>query len=305
MLELLFSWSDDKEPIWAFAVREDGRQARSRTFVHDEDGAYSALHRGVAAAQRGGYALVIDGVEVAAADSPFAPQPELEARVLAMPDDMEAWSVLTDAWLEAGDPRGVLAIEAAPTDDPAEFMRRREASQRARVAAIGSLYAPLGDDGYRMRPVFRRGLVDELRVDLEAQAPGRPCGELVEHVLGHPMGRFVRELIAVRAPGDQVPRAIARTQPEALRRVSLFSRGPVELELLVRGAANLETLLVSGRLTPESLPPALAAIAAHGSLASVAIEDYNADPETEELVGDWLERVRPRARVRLNRIGLD
>ena len=305
MLELLFSWSGDKEPVWAFAAREDGKRSRSGDFVHDEDGAFSALHRGVAAAQRDGYTLVIDGVEVAPADPVFAPQPELEARVHQRPDDLEAWSVLTDAWLEAGDSRGVLAIEAAPTGDPAEFMRRREASEKARVAAIGSLYAPLGDDGYRMRPVFRRGVVDELRVDLESQAPGRPCGELVEHLLGHPMGRFVREIIAVRAPGDQVSRAIGRIQPDALRVVRLHTRGPVALEHLVRGAANLETLVVSGRLRPESLPPALAAIAGHSSLASVAIEDYNADPETETLVDDWLERARPHAKFRFNRLGLD
>ena len=132
-IELRFIW-DEKVPVWILDVREANEPTSQRRFEHDRERAFTSLHDAVSAAQRDGWVLVIDGVVVESTEATFTTELSLEETLDGQPNDSEAWEVLIDTWLEADDPRGHLAsIGRAAVTDPGEFLRRRQASERARL----------------------------------------------------------------------------------------------------------------------------------------------------------------------------
>jgi hypothetical protein len=79
-------------------------------------------------------------------------------------------------------------------NDVGEYARLKKRVEGARRSRNAHVWGSLGRDAYRVRAVFRDGLVDRLMFPNEVAAPGRPAAELLAIALATPFARFVREV---------------------------------------------------------------------------------------------------------------
>ncbi|NUO54843.1 MAG: WGR domain-containing protein [Polyangiaceae bacterium] len=141
-----------------------------------------------------GYQLVSEG----GGDAPPAAKtnPELEAAILANPDDVHAYEVYGD-WLQAnGDLRGELvAIQVA-------LSKAHDAGLSGRANELLSNNEELfyGDIAEQVRGsvnvTWRYGFFDKVRISMgyDDADGGADIDDIVSAVLTHPSGRFLREL---------------------------------------------------------------------------------------------------------------
>ena len=158
---------------------------------------------------------------------------ELEARIVAQPDDDEAWSVYAD-WLEShGDPRGelvALAMRAEATRAPKlELIANARLSRNAASIAGGLRQIFRTGDGELPQGVtWRRGFASALRFD-----PGtilRPLAEAVRAAFADEACAFVREVVIQNSlePIDDAIVALAKSAPASVRGVVLSSGAGIE-----------------------------------------------------------------------------
>jgi len=156
----------------------------------------------------------------------MARNPELEAEILAAPDDSERWLVYGD-WLQsAGDPRGELialdhaiASGNAPANAPA-------ARQELLARHADFLLPPALQDQMERLPVnasWRLGFLDALRLAGTDDGAGSFEASVLE-ILRHPSARFLRELVIGSTEDHDyggVVRQIAAAPPPLLRGLHL------------------------------------------------------------------------------------
>ncbi len=246
----------DRDYSWELTTILDGER-KHRRFAADAN-AFRVFHSTIAEHQAAGFVLGIDGVEVRPVTASFEAFPELEAAIDADLKDQNAWGLLAEAWISAGDPRGqcvMLDRGQQNLTDPVPFLKQRKASGPAHALRAGVLYGPLDRDGYRIAAKFRHGLVDVLQFDHEQHVMGRATGELIERVMANPFARFVRELKVIGAPGAQVVDALAAVRPSALRRL-MISTGDSSFDLgaLSNNAPRLEDLEICSDRSSKRQP---------------------------------------------------
>lgn len=120
---------------------------------------------------------------------------DLEAAILATPNDLEPYSIYAD-WLQSkGDPRGeLIAMQIGMRNhtDAAKFMTFKKQDEYLRKT-YGHLW--LGDVAeYRVKLVWKHGFVDTARILLEAHPGEAPIGALVGALVTSVCGRLVREI---------------------------------------------------------------------------------------------------------------
>lgn len=209
-------------------------------------------------------------------DAAFAA--DIEARIAADPSDIAAYAVYADWLAGKGDPRGeLIALALARDAEPPPATGKKRASTRDRAIArlverhaaalVGDLPARLGDvatgalvdlrqvpeqidvhDASAEPLVWRLGFIH--RVVLQSR-PGRELGAIIEAIVGHPSGRFVRE-IAVRShdldEAHRVIDAIAALPRPALRTLELVVRGErVDLGALWPAVGGLRQVSIAAR----------------------------------------------------------
>src|SRR5262249_12158252 len=196
----------------------DGRPEPSR--CTSLPAAMRAYHSVVASHLDEGFALFIGGVTV---DEPspttFASFPELEKLLDEDLASSETWSVLADAYCQAGDPRGdCIHLERSMVGltDTSEYLRRKAGVEAVRRARVAHVWGVLRRDAYRVRASFREGLVDKLVLEDELAAPGQPTPALLAALLANPFARFVREISVSHADRREVEAAV-RASPRAGR----------------------------------------------------------------------------------------
>jgi len=252
----------------------------------------------VASKVKKGYRRV-GGAPVAAA-AQHAANPELEAALLANPDDDEAYAVYAD-WLQTqGDPRGELAaIQLQLTKDP---KNKKLKSQETKLLEQhkAHLLGPLADfDDMLLDVEWHMGFIRKATVknvyersDLYDEPTRDPVA--VEEVLGllldHPSARFLQDLtVGIVEFEDNgyggVAKEIGKRHLPALRRLFLgdFIYEETELnwssignaEPLYKGVPNLRSLtLRSGSMTlgKMSLPELRELVTITGGMSSDAVK---------------------------------
>ena len=194
----------------AVAITRGGRTKRAR--YSTVDAAARRYHEAILEQLEDGFVLEVDSVSTTSAPATFTPFSELEKLVDDQPDDANNWAVLADAWCEAGDPRGAcIRLERSLVGhaDVDEYLRRKaqlEASRRIRYAHV---WGVLGRDAYRVRAVFRHGLVERFLLVDELGAPGRSTSELLAIAVVGPFARFLRGLEVWSGSLDEAARSIA------------------------------------------------------------------------------------------------
>ena len=192
------------------AITRGGRTKRTRH--RTVEAAAREYHEAIVGHLEDGFVFEVDGVSAVSGPAIFTHCPELEQLVDDQPDDASHWAVLADAWCEVGDPRGTcIQLERALVGhaDVDEYLRRKaqlEASRRIRYANV---WGVLGRDAYRVRALFRHGLVDAFVLVDELAAPGRSTNELLAVSVTGPFARFLRRLEVRGVSLDEVARSIA------------------------------------------------------------------------------------------------
>jgi len=207
---------------------------------------------------RAGYRL-IEPPAVAVGAPIAAEAAALEASLLADPSDPAPYAVYAD-WLQRqADPRGeLIALQLARDVELARRPKGRSALpaaiarhvERHAETLLGELaaYVPDVRDLASGPFAWRLGFID--RVVLEAH-PGGDLAAIVEQVLRHPSGRFVREL-AIRSDdldeAHRVVDALRAWAPPSLSELDLLVRdGRLELDALWPAVARLRRLTVVAR----------------------------------------------------------
>jgi uncharacterized protein (TIGR02996 family) len=214
-------------------------QSRVEQFTSNDD-ARREYDKLVRQKTRKGYKLV-DGIEesvVPVRVEPTARNPELEAAVVADPDDEGALLVLGDWLQQQGDPRGELislqhALRRAGSD-PAAFLERKRAADLFYKQHEPSLLGPL----YPLRHLFRLewqlGYMRGAKLSLHAAAGGNPdLSGLLRQIVDVPAAVALQELAFGHRgePGTtyqpEIDTLAELERPEALRSLSFaeFWRG--------------------------------------------------------------------------------
>ena len=185
-----------------------GSKGRTTTRAFATGGAAEAQHDDLVLEKlRAGYRLVEQPAVVAGAPIADAAAAALEASIVADPSDTAAYAVYAD-WLQRqGDPRGeLIALQLAREAELARKPRGRSTLQ----IAIGRHFEDHANTllgrarGARARraragmPSRSRGGSGSSTGSCSTAGRGGDLGAIVEQVLGHPSGRFVREL-AIRS----------------------------------------------------------------------------------------------------------
>lgn len=211
-------------------------QTRSQDYP-SRDAALQAYHDEITRRLADGWLLLIDDLPIEPLPSPhYTPLPALEAAVVDDPDNEAAWSVLGDAWAQREDPRGecILLSRGASLTDPAEFMRRRAAMAPMTRRRNSLVFAPLGEDAYRVSAKFIGGLVDVVELEDEHLAPGRSTSALLEPLLANPFACFLSVLsfgAALVAPCLEVLATVGAPALRALRVRQLDERSSVPVRV--------------------------------------------------------------------------
>ncbi|HEU4726624.1 MAG TPA: TIGR02996 domain-containing protein, partial [Kofleriaceae bacterium] len=257
------------------------------------EGAAMAQHDELVLARlRAGYRLV---EHAAAAEGPPLDDAAaaLEASVIADPADTAAYEVYGD-WLQhQGDPRGeLIALQIAREAELARGARPRSAIQTAigrhverhAAALLGPLAAFVTDvrDLASGPFAWRFGFIH--RVTLEGR-PGPDLAAILEQVLRHPSGRFVRELAIRSNEIDEAHRVVdvlSALAPATLCELDLVVRAePLELGALWPRLARLRRIAVVARgfdVGAVRLPDAERARFATARLPSAAMRAIAAAP---------------------------
>ena len=240
-----------------------GRKGRTTTRTFPSAGAAEAARDAfVRAKLAAGYRLVEPAAAMAAtmAGEPIAAEAAgLEASLIADPSDPAAYAVYAD-WLQhRGDPRGALiALQLAREAELAKNPKARSALataiarhfERHAAGLLGELaaYVPDVRDPASGPFTWRRGFIDRVVLDTH---PGGDLGAIVLAVLGHPSGRFVRELAIRSDELDEAHRvidALAAAPPPILAELELLVRDArLELGALWPAARRLRRLTVVAR----------------------------------------------------------
>ncbi len=164
-----------------------------------------------------------------------ATNPELEAQILARPDDTSAYLVYGDWLSERGDPRGelvALQVRLSAKEDAGQRARERELLGEHGGQWLGALAELGGDDA---EVVWRNGFVHRVRLgpDLDEHATSeQDFPELIRALCTLPAARLLDELIIGSIDYDDYPTswepcvdALAESDvPARLRRLE-FNRG--------------------------------------------------------------------------------
>jgi uncharacterized protein (TIGR02996 family) len=236
-----------------------GAGGRSTARTYPSAGAASARHDDLVLEKlRAGYRLV-EQPAAAVAPGAAAAGAELEAGIIADPDDRAAYAVYAD-WLQRqGDPRGeLIALQLAREAELARGHTGRSALataigrhlERHAATLLGGLAALVGDvrDVAGAPFAWRFGFIH--RVVLESRRGG-DLGAIVDEVLRHPSGRLVREL-AIRCDdldeAHRVVDALRDHAPPALTELDLLVRDErLDLGALWPAVARLRRLTVVAR----------------------------------------------------------
>ncbi|MBA3393679.1 MAG: TIGR02996 domain-containing protein [Deltaproteobacteria bacterium] len=155
---------------------------------------------------------------------------ELERAIVEDPEDPESYLVLADYLQREGDPRGeLIVLQLRGETDPAAYKAAQKYLDKHREALIGPL-APhqkvhdgSNDDAF----IWRRGYIDRAKVSCPDDDADESAAEIVELLLRHPVGRFLREL-AIGFDGqpgdgalDGVIAAISEQLAPSLRKLHL------------------------------------------------------------------------------------
>jgi uncharacterized protein (TIGR02996 family) len=237
-----------------------GSKGRTTTRSFATAGAAEAQHDELVLEKlRAGYRLVEQATEVAGAPAADAAAAALEASIVADPSDTAAYAVYAD-WLQhQGDPRGELIVLQLARE--AELARKPTGRSTLQIAIgrhfercaarlLGPLAALVPDvrDLVSGPFVWRFGFIHRVALD---SRPGADLGQIIEQVLGHPSGRFVREL-AIRSDdldeAHRVVDALADRAPPTLLELDLVVRGePLDLGALWPAVARLRRIAVVAR----------------------------------------------------------
>ena len=162
--------------------------------------------------------------------------PELEARILADPDDLSAYLVYGDWLAERGDPRGeLIAVQAKLKETPADAtLQEREKKLLADNANtwLGDL---AGKDEKDLAIRWRLGFIDSVRFGPALDAyewSSLDFAEALGTALALPGAHFIRELVFGSQESDDYPASwqncidalVEHGVPKALRRLE-FVRG--------------------------------------------------------------------------------
>jgi len=271
-----------------------GSKGRTTTRSFATAGAAEAQHDDLVLEKlRAGYQLVDQAAVVAGAPIPDAAAAALESSIIADPSDTAAYAVYAD-WLQhQGDPRGeLIALQLAREAE----LERKPSGRSALQTAIGrhfehhaaTLLGPLAAFVTDVRDlvsgpfVWRFGFIH--RVVLDSRR-GADLGAIVEEVLRHPSGRFVREL-AIRS--DQLDEAhrvvdvLRAAGPPTLLELDLVVRAePLDLGDLWPAVARLRRIAVVARgfdLGAVCVPAAERARFATARLSSATMRAIAAAP---------------------------
>jgi uncharacterized protein (TIGR02996 family) len=237
-----------------------GSRGRTTTRSFATAGAADAQHDDLVLEKlRAGYRLVDQPAAVAGAPIADAAAAALEASIVADPSDTAAYAVYAD-WLQRqGDPRGeLIALQLARE---AELARKPTGRSTLQIAIgrhfehhAATLLGPLAALVTDVRDlasgpfVWHFGFIH--RVVLDSRR-GADLGAIVEQVLGHPSGRFVREL-AIRSDDlDEAHRVVdvlRALAPPTLSELDLVVRAePLDLGALWPAVAQLRRIAVVAR----------------------------------------------------------
>jgi len=237
-----------------------GARGRTTSRAYGSAGAAEAQHDDLVLEKlRAGYQLVEPAVVVAGAPKADTAAAALEASLVADPADPAAYAVYAD-WLQRqGDPRGeLIALQLAREAElarspkgrstlPAAIARHIERHADRLLGGLAALVPDVRD--LASGPfAWRFGFIH--RVVLETGAGG-DLGAIVEAVLRHPSGRFVREL-AIRSDdldeAHRVVDALCALAPPALAELDLLVRDErLDLGTLWPAVARLRRLTVVAR----------------------------------------------------------
>jgi hypothetical protein len=205
------------------AITRGGRTKRTR--YNTLDAAARRYHEAIVEQLEDGFVLEVDGASTASAPASFTPRSELEQLVDDQPDDTNSWSVLADAWCEVGDPRGTcIQLERSLVGhaDVDEYLRRKAQVETSRRIRYAHVWGVLGREAYRVRAVFRHGLVERFSLVDELGAPGKSTNELLGIALQGPFARFLRGLEVWSGSQAEAARSIA-AHPRS-ERIALVAR---------------------------------------------------------------------------------
>jgi uncharacterized protein (TIGR02996 family) len=237
-----------------------GAKGRTTTRRFASPGAAEAQYEDLVLEKlRAGYRLVEPPAAVTGEPSTAAEAAALEASIVADPADPAVYAVYAD-WLQhRGDPRGeLIALQLAREAELARGARGRSKLQvaigkhveRHAAALLGRLAALVPDLHDVAAPpfVWRSGFIH--RVVLESHGGG-DLGAIVREVLGHPSGRFVRELALRCDDLDEAHRvvdALCELAPPTLSELDLLVRDELlDLGALWPAVARLGRLTVVAR----------------------------------------------------------
>ncbi|MFT3698499.1 MAG: hypothetical protein QM831_35470 [Kofleriaceae bacterium] len=228
--------------------------------------------------------------------------PELEAAIAAE-DLADNYLVLADALQRSGSPRGeLIALQVAGTDVSSYL--------RAHVDTIlGSLapYQRTHANGFteRQKPTFefRRGFID--RFDLSDLRRDEPIELLVERVLRHPAGRFVRTLsIGLDSRTDDLRAVLDAlvTHGSAIETLTLAPHGSRELVAYLDCSIEPIWQIHSLRRVQLAIEAPLGPIA-HDRIEALAILPHELSPaQVQSIVTARLPALRSLS-IALPRIG--
>jgi uncharacterized protein (TIGR02996 family) len=237
-----------------------GAKGRTTTRRFASPGAAEAQHDELVLEKlRAGYRLVEQPAAVTGAPSTDAEAAALEASIVADPADPAAYAVYAD-WLQRrGDPRGeLIALQLAREAELARGAPGRsklqaaigEHVERHAAALLGGLAALVPDLRDVAAPpfVWRSGFIHRVVLDSHG---GGDLGAIARDVLGHPSGRFVRELALRCDDLDEAHRvvdALGELAPPILSELDLLVRDePLDLGALWPAVARLSRLTVVAR----------------------------------------------------------
>lgn len=198
-----------------------------RAFL-DEAAAKKHYDKAVASKLKEGYKLV-DGIDAA----PIAPieihiNADLEAAIVAAPDDATNYLVYADWLIARGDPRGemiTLQHGMRAQSDPAKFMTFKKQEEALRTAHLRSWLGDVaGPALHRLKIDWRWGHFEGIRIDGPDNQTETSLCELVDVALACPLARVVRRL-AIRGNAGEVADAVPETPPSTLRKLALHLDG--------------------------------------------------------------------------------
>ncbi|HET9627318.1 MAG TPA: TIGR02996 domain-containing protein [Kofleriaceae bacterium] len=181
----------------------------------------------------------------------------LEAAILADPDDPAPYAVYADWLLERGDPRGeLISLQLAQETGQRATGRRSLPAAIARhlEAHAGSLLGPLAAllpnprDPLTGPLTWRRGFLDRVTLD---GGRGRDLGAVVDDVVRHPSGRFLRALTLRTDHLDEAHHAVdalVARAPATLAELDFEVRDqPLDVTTLWPALPNLRRLNLAAR----------------------------------------------------------